>query len=142
MTLASIFVVNADSASRARQAYGLRELRHEVSETSDAGSALAAVRMEIADLFIVKPTNMAQWPTPVDACLHRAAKRPQSRTVSAGGISVDTVGHRVSVDGEFIPLAPGRFLVAQKNFLAIPSMSSSPPLLPKPIRSPSGPSPP
>ena len=52
MTLASILVVDADSASRAQIAYGLRELGHEVSETSDAGSALAAVRMKKPDLMV------------------------------------------------------------------------------------------
>ena len=161
MTLASILVVDADSASRAQIAYGLRELGHEVSESSDAGSALAAVRMNKPDLmvcdcslpdltgvellsdvrgsedlramrvlmtsdgeksgdvvlalksgaddFIGKPINMAEFLARVDACLRRPASRSLSRTVSAGGISVDTVGHRVSVDGQFISLAPREY---------------------------------
>ena len=161
MTLASILVVDADSASRSQIAFGLRELGHEVSETADAGSALAAVRMKKPDLmvcdcslpdltgvellsdvrgsddlramrvlmtsdvektedvvsalksgaddFVGKPINMAEFLARVDACLRRPANRLQSRTVSAGGISVDTVGHRVSVDGEFISLAPREF---------------------------------
>ena len=161
MTLASILVVDADSASRSQIAFGLRELGHEVSETANAGSALAAVRMKKPDLmvcdcslpdltgvellsdvrgsddlramrvlmtsdvektedvvsalksgaddFVGKPINMAEFLARVDACLRRPANRLQSRIVSAGGISVDTVGHRVSVDGEFISLAPREF---------------------------------
>ena len=38
MTLASILLVDADANARSRIAYGLRELGHDVSETSDAGS--------------------------------------------------------------------------------------------------------
>ena len=161
MTLASILVVDADSASRAQIALGLRELGHEVSETSDAGSALAAVRVNKPDLmvcdcslpdltgvellsdvrgsddlrtmrvlmtsdrlrsedvvsalrsgaddFVGKPINMAEFLARVDACLRRPASHRQTRSVSAGGISIDMVGHRVSVNGSYISLAPREY---------------------------------
>ena len=161
MTLASILVVDADSASRSLIAGGLRELGHEVSESSDAGSALAAVRMSKPDLmvcdfalpdltgvellsdvrgsedlramrvlmtseagrsedvvsalksgaddFVGKPINMAELVARVDACLRRPANNRQSRVVSAGGVSIDMVGQRVSVDGTFVSLAPREY---------------------------------
>jgi len=52
MILASILVVDSDSVSRAEIADGLRDLGHDVSETSDAGSALAAMRMKKPDLMV------------------------------------------------------------------------------------------
>ncbi len=161
MILASILVVDPDSVSRAEIADGLRELGHDVSETSDAGSALAAVRMKKPDLmvcdcslpdltgvellsdvrgsddlramrilmtsdgertedvvstlkfgaddFIGKPINMAEFLARVDACLRRPASYRQARSVSAGGISIDTVGHRVTVNESFVSLAPREY---------------------------------
>lgn len=161
MTLASILVVDADSVSRAQIAYGLRELGHDVSETSDAGSALAAVRMKKPDLmvcdcslpdltgvellsdvrgsddlramrvlmtsdgsrsddvvsalksgaddFVGKPINMAEFLARVDACLRRPASQGQSRSLTAGGISIDTLGHRVLVKGSSVSLAPREY---------------------------------
>ncbi len=161
MTLASILVVDADSVSRAQIAYGLRELGHDVSETSDAGSALAAVRIKKPDLmvcdcslpdltgvellsdvrgsedlramrvlmtsdgsksqdvvsalksgaddFVGKPINMAELLARVDACLRRPASQRQSRNLTAGEISIDTLGHRVLVNESNISLAPREY---------------------------------
>jgi len=161
MILASILVVDPDSVSRAEISDGLRELGHDVSETSDAGSALAAVRMKKPDLmvcdcslpdlpgvellsdvrgsddlramrilmtsdgertedvvstlkfgaddFIGKPINMGEFLARVDACLRRPASYRQVRSVSAGGISIDTVGHRVTVNESFVSLAPREY---------------------------------
>ena len=161
MTLASILVVDADSASRSLIAGGLRELGHDVSETSDGGSALAAVRLKKPDLmvcdfslpdltgiellsdvrgiedlgamrvlmifdaqksddivsalnsgvddFVGKPINMVELLARVDACLRRSADNRQSRVVSAGGIAIDMVGHRVSVDDRVVSLAPREY---------------------------------
>lgn len=52
MTLASILIVDADARFRSLVAGGLRELGHDVSETSDAGSALVAVRRNKPDLMV------------------------------------------------------------------------------------------
>lgn len=52
MTLASILIVDADASARSLLAFGLRERGHDVSETSDAGSALAAVRLKKPDLMV------------------------------------------------------------------------------------------
>lgn len=159
--MALILVVDSDSASRSLIAGGLRELGHNVSETSDAGSALIAVRTEKPDLmvcefslpdlsgvdllddmrasedlrsmrvlmtsdahksndvalalnagaddFVGKPVNMEEFLARVDACLRRPANNRQSRVIRAGGISIDVVGHRVSVDDTFVSLAPREY---------------------------------
>jgi two-component system phosphate regulon response regulator PhoB len=52
MTLASILLVDSDSAARAAMAGELRRLGHTVSETGDAGSALAFVRRRRPDLLV------------------------------------------------------------------------------------------
>ncbi len=161
MTLASILIVDPDIKSRSQIAYGLRELGHDVSETHDAGSALAAVRVKKPDLmvcdcalpdlagvellsdvrgsdeframrvlmtsdrsksddvvsalksgaddFVGKPINMQEFLARVDACLRRPANHTESRQVRAGAITVDTVGHRVSVGGNFVSLAPREY---------------------------------
>ena len=52
MTSASILVVDNDAASRALIAGGLREFGHDVSESTNAGSAWAAVRARRPDLMV------------------------------------------------------------------------------------------
>ncbi len=161
MTLASILVVDADSVCRAQIACGLRELGHDVSETPDASSALAALRANRPDLmvcecslpdlaglellsdvrgsedlsamqvlmtsdgskpddvvsafksgaddFVEKPINMPELLARVDACLRRPARQERSRSLTAGEISIDTLGQRVQVKGSNVPLAPREY---------------------------------
>ena len=52
MTLASILVVDSDHSARTQISVGLRERGHDVSETHDAGSALAALRVGKPDLMV------------------------------------------------------------------------------------------
>lgn len=161
MTLASILVVDNDTAARRQIVAELRELGHRVAETSDAGSALAAVRQACPDLmvcefelpdltgiellsdvrrneelrkmrvlmtsarhdsddviaalrsgaddFIGKPLNMGEFVARVSACLRRPANLSHTDVVSAGGITIDNVGHRVTVAGEYVTLAPREY---------------------------------
>jgi two-component system phosphate regulon response regulator PhoB len=62
-----------------------------------------------ADDFVGKPINMQELLARVRACLRGSAKRHRSRTVEGGGISIDTVAHRVTVDGINIPVAPREY---------------------------------
>jgi len=79
MTLASIVVVDADPLARARIARELRDLGYNVKESENSGGALEAERPADADV------------------------------VSAGGISVDSAGHRVVVNGDYVNLAPREY---------------------------------
>ncbi len=79
MTSASILVVDSDPQARARIAEELRQLGYKVCE-SDA---------VIEDV-------------PLDGA-------PLSDAITAGGISIDTIGQRVIVDGDFVNLAPREY---------------------------------
>ena len=161
MTLASILVVDPDTAVRTQMATELRGLGHEVSESEDAGAALAAVKRTQPDLlicdcalpdldgvelltdvrrseelksmrvvmtsgnnaaadivkalesgaddFVGKPLSMPEFLARVGACLRRPANLHTSSQVSAGGITIDNVGHRVSVNDEYVSLAPREY---------------------------------
>lgn len=165
MTLASILLVDNDAAARRQIAAELRELGHQVAETADAGSALAAAKRACPDLmvcefalpditgiellsdvrrseefrkmrvlmtsarsggddavaalrsgaddFIGKPINMGEFIARVGACLSRPPNLAGSDVVSAGGISIDNVGHRVTVDGKHLLLAPREYRLLQ-----------------------------
>jgi two-component system phosphate regulon response regulator PhoB len=79
MPLASILVVDADPLARARIARELRELGYDVEESENRADTLEAERPPDADV------------------------------VSAGGISVDSAGHRVIVNGDYVNLAPREY---------------------------------
>jgi two-component system phosphate regulon response regulator PhoB len=165
MTLASILLVDADTAARGIIARELRELGHDVSETGDAGSALKLVRHKCPDLmvcdfalpdlkgvellsdvrrsnelrnmrvlmtsgsadradvmtafesgaddFIGKPINRLELRARVGACLRRPASLSLAEIIEAGGIRIDNVGHRVSVDGMSVTLAPREYRLLQ-----------------------------
>lgn len=62
-----------------------------------------------ADDFVGKPFDMQELVARVGACLRRPASPADSDNVSAGGIFIDSIGHRVMVDGDFVTLAPREF---------------------------------
>lgn len=159
--LASILVVDSDAAVRGSMVKELRELGHDVEESTDAGTALRLVRRRRPDLmlcdfklpdlagvellsdvrsiddlrtmrvmmtsngsssedivvalesgaddFIGKPINMPELRARVGACLRRPANVMQSEEVSAGSITIDSLGHRVAVEGTYISLAPREY---------------------------------
>lgn len=111
MTLASILVVDDDTQSRSLIAGGLRELGHIVSESASAGSALAELQRSQPDLMILvgKPTNMPDLLARIDGSLNAQPGVNSTKVVSGGGITIDEVGHRVSVDGKFVSLAPREY---------------------------------
>lgn len=165
MNLASILVVDADTAARARIVAGLREAGHSVSEAESAASALSAVRTRTPDLmvcdcglpdlagiellsdvrrsehlkavrvlmtsggersndavrsfesgaddFIGKPIDLPEFLARVAACLRRPANLGRAQPISVGGITIDDVGHRVAVDGEYLALAPREYRLLQ-----------------------------
>ena len=165
MNLASILVVDADTAARARIVESLREAGHRVSEAETAASALSAVRTRTPDLmvcdcglpdlagiellsdvrrsdhlkalrvlmtssgersndavrsfesgaddFVGKPIDVPEFLARVAACLRRPANLSRSQPVSVGGITIDDVGHRVAVDGEYLVFAPREYRLLQ-----------------------------
>jgi two-component system phosphate regulon response regulator PhoB len=111
MTLASILVVDDDANSRALIAGGLRELGHYVSESESPGSALVEVRRSRPDLMILvgKPANMPELLARMERDLAARSGVPGDQVISAGGICIDNVSHRVRVDSSFVSLAPREY---------------------------------
>jgi two-component system phosphate regulon response regulator PhoB len=62
-----------------------------------------------ADDFIGKPFSMREFVARVAACLRRPPTRHDTDRLSAGGITIDKIGHRVLVDGRFVSLAPREY---------------------------------
>ena len=111
MALASILVVDDDATSRSLIAGGLRELGHYVSETDNPGAALVEVQRNQPDLMILigNPTNMPELLARVDGGLYSQAAFNSSQVVTAERIRIDNVSRRVTVDGEFVSLAPREY---------------------------------
>ncbi len=111
MTLASILVVDDDATSRSLIAGGLRELGHYVNESDTSASALAEVRRSQPDLMILvgKPMDMPELLARVDTSLARQANGGKRQVISAGGITIDNIGHRVTVHGASVSLAPREY---------------------------------
>jgi DNA-binding response OmpR family regulator len=79
MALASIVVLETDPVARERIARELRELGYAVSESAETASVQG------------QHYNLNQ------------------EVIGAGGISIDNVGHRVIVDGDYVTLAPREY---------------------------------
>ena len=111
MTLASILVVDDDADSRALIAGGLRELGHYVSESESASSAMIELRRSRPDLMLLvgKPTNMPELLARVERDRVAYTEVSEEPTASAGRVRIDNTSHRVSVDGEYISLAPREY---------------------------------
>ncbi len=62
-----------------------------------------------ADDFIDKPVDMLELRARVGACLRRPASPGRADRMTVGGITIDNVGRRVSVDGVYVSLAPREF---------------------------------
>ena len=72
------------------------------------GDAVAALESG-ADDFVSKPIHIPEFLARVNACLRRPANLTNSSEISAGGITIDNVGHRVMVGGEYVSLAPREY---------------------------------
>jgi len=75
------------------------------SKTDDVVSALQSG----ADDFVGKPIDIQEFLARVDACLRRPANHFESREIKGGAITIDTVGYRVSVNGNFVSVAPREY---------------------------------
>ncbi|MDJ0940094.1 MAG: winged helix-turn-helix domain-containing protein [Woeseiaceae bacterium] len=95
--------------SDVRSSEELRSIR--VLITSSRGDSDDVIRAleSGADDFIGKPVNLLELRARVDACLRRPANLGSADEITAGGIVIDNVGHRVSVDGTFVSLAPREY---------------------------------
>ncbi len=73
-----------------------------------ADDAVAALESG-ADDVVGKPIYMPEFLARVNACLRRPANFAHSDIYTAGGITIDDIGHRVLVDGTGVSLAPREY---------------------------------
>ncbi len=92
-----------------RRSEDLRTIRVLMTSQREESDDIVSALQSGADDFVGKPINMRELLARVDACLSRPANLSRSAVVSAGGIEIDNVSHRVVVDGDFISLAPREY---------------------------------
>jgi DNA-binding response OmpR family regulator len=111
MTIASILVVDDDESSRSIVVSALRDVGHFVRESRDFGAALVEVEQSNPDLMILvsKPADIPDLLAPVGS--NQATDRflKSGQVVTTGGITIDNISHRVTIDDTNVSLAPREY---------------------------------
>ena len=102
-------LAGVDLIGDVRASDDLRSIRVLVTSGREDSDDVIRALESGADDFIGKPINMLELRARVDACLRRPANPSRTDAISAGGIAIDNVGHRVSVDGTYVSLAPREY---------------------------------
>jgi two-component system, OmpR family, phosphate regulon response regulator PhoB len=87
----------------------LKNMRVMMTSDRGNGSDVVVALSSGADDFVEKPIRLPEFIARVDACLRRPANIERPSVISAGGISIDTVAHRVFVDSAPVTLAPREY---------------------------------
>ena len=95
--------------SDVRRSDDLKRVRILMTSAQNGSQEVVTALQSGADDFVRKPIDMPELLARVGACLRRPANLADAETISAGGISVDDVGHRVMVDKDYISLAPREY---------------------------------
>lgn len=92
-----------------RSSEDLRKLRVLMTSATPGSRDIVTALESGADDFVHKPIDLQELAARVGACLNRPANHTDAERVSAGGISIDKIGHRVIVDDTFVTLAPREY---------------------------------
>ena len=92
-----------------RRSEELKLMRVVMTSGSRQSSDVVSAFESGADDFVGKPLDMDEFLARVSACLRRPANIRGAAELTAGGITIDDVGHRVDVEGNFISLAPREY---------------------------------
>ena len=95
--------------SDVRRSDDLRRIRILMTSERNGSEEVVTALQSGADDFVRKPIDMPELLARVGACLRRPANLSDSEIISAGGITIDNVGHRVMVDNDYISLAPREY---------------------------------
>lgn len=87
----------------------LRRMRVLMTSARNGSADVVTALKSGADDYVGKPIDMAELVARIGACLRRPAAPSDSEKVSAGGIAIDNVGHRVTVDDDYVSLAPREY---------------------------------
>jgi two-component system phosphate regulon response regulator PhoB len=105
-----------DLLSDVRRSREFRNIRVLMTSGADDHADILTALESGADDFIGKPVNRLELRARVTACLSRPASFAHGNGIEAGGIHIDSVGQRVTVDGETVKFAPREFRLLE--FLA------------------------
>lgn len=92
-----------------RRSDELRKLRVLMTSSNPGSRDIVTAFESGADDFVGKPVDIRELAARVGACLNRPANHADAERVSAGGIAIDKIGHRVSIDGNYVTLAPREY---------------------------------
>ena len=95
--------------SDVRRSDELRTMRVLMTSGSETSLDVVSALESGADDFVGKPLDMDEFFARVGACLRRPANLHTAGVAAAGGIVIDNVGHRVSVDDTFVSPAPREY---------------------------------
>lgn len=87
----------------------LRKLRVLMTSATPGSRDIVTALESGADDFVHKPVDLQELAARVGACLNRPANHADAERISAGGIAIDKIGHRVIVDDSFVTLAPREY---------------------------------
>lgn len=92
-----------------RRSDELRKLRVLMTSATPGSADVVTALESGADDYVHKPVDLQELTARVGACLSRPANHADAERISAGGISIDKIGHRVIVDDTFVTLAPREY---------------------------------
>lgn len=92
-----------------RRSDELRKLRVLMTSSNPGSRDIVTAFESGADDYVGKPVDSRELAARVSACLNRPANHANSERVSAGGIAIDKIGHRVCVDDKYVTLAPREY---------------------------------
>ena len=87
----------------------LRKLRVLMTSATPGSDDVVAALESGADDFVAKPVDFQELAARISACLNRPANNVDAGRISAGGIAIDKIGHRVIVNDTFVTLAPREY---------------------------------
>jgi two-component system phosphate regulon response regulator PhoB len=91
-----------------RRSEDLKSMRVVMTSGRNAPDIVSALESG-ADDFVGKPLDMPEFLARVGACLRRPANLYAAGLVTAGGITIDNIGHRVAVNDDYVSLAPREY---------------------------------
>ncbi len=102
-----------DLLSDVRRDDRLRSVRVLVTSSHGVSEDVKLAMESGADDFIGKPIDSVELSARISACLRRPASTTAAAEIRAGGILIDSVSHRVTVDRKALSLAPREYHLLQ-----------------------------
>jgi len=102
-------IAGVELLSDVRRSGEYRAMRVLMTSSNGYRDDAVAALQSGADDVVGKPLYMPEFLARVNACLRRPANFAHADVFTAGGITIDDIGHRVIVDGDSVSLAPREY---------------------------------